>query len=144
VNISQIVGPNEKNYIIHLVNISAFAFCQSICSPFCQKFLGAMDLLSGDLQWGKMMGKPSWWRKKDHHHHQHHHHHYIISAENKQSLTSSLICMEFVSWADCKILLCWFCPANLQGIFHHWFHNFEDLLFFPFLLLTCFSSKVRA
>jgi hypothetical protein len=23
-----------------------------------------MDLLSGDLQWGKMIGKPSWWGRK--------------------------------------------------------------------------------
>jgi hypothetical protein len=85
-----------------------------------------MDLLSGDLQWGKMMGKPSWWGRK------------AITTTTTTTTTTLLvlrteldlqfICMEFVSWVDCKILLCWFCPANLQGIFHHWFHNFEDLL----------------
>jgi hypothetical protein len=66
--------------------------------------------------------------KEDHHHH--HQHHHIISAENKQSLTNSLFAWNLFHGSTAKFWLCWFCPANLQGIFHHWFHHFEDLLSF--------------
>jgi hypothetical protein len=81
--------------------------------------------------WGFAMGKddgqPFLVGKED----QHHHHHHIISAENKQSLTYSLFAWNLFHGSTAKlILLCWFCPANLQGDFHHWFHNFEDLLSF--------------
>ncbi len=49
-------------------------FVKAFCSPFCQKFLGAMDLLSGDLQWmGKDDGQAFLVGKEGHHHHHHHH-----------------------------------------------------------------------
>jgi hypothetical protein len=106
------VVPILDTYYIYL----HLPFVKAFCRPFCQKFLGAMDLLSGDLQWGKMMGKPSWWGKEGHDHHQHHHDHIIRVLRTELDL--QFICMEFVSWVDCKILLCCFCPANnLQGIF---------------------------